>query len=446
MSHASGRYIAFADSDDIVPDNTYSKMLRLAEQNGTELTICNVERFDSAGSTASGLHERVFRDTAEVTHIAEKPDLLYDTTAWNKLIRRDFYEKNHFSFPEGIYCEDMPVTIPMHILCNKVSMMAETGYLWRRREGGPQSITQNTATMWHLEDRLTSMRLVDDFFREHVTDRTLIEAKQRKFLEADLNIFVRNCIAVPEMEALGMLTLINLYIDEAIEPEMFGRLALMHQQRYAYVRDYDLEKLKELLSYRDYETAEITESDGRLTAALPDDLFTIESRDVTDEIRRRAPAMAMDAVSCSDNEIVIGAHLYWKRVSLRSGEQEIRAYLTNKRENIDLRVEPRTDGWLTGKRGETVDRNTGRTVRYNYDGATFYIHIDLGSIPLQRLETDQYHIMIHYSNRFFEGECILKGPSRGIREKIEGLTIREGDITAEAGITQGRELSITVHR
>jgi hypothetical protein len=54
--------------------------------------------------------------------------------------------------------------------------------------------------------------------------------------------------------------------------------------------------------------------------------------------------------------------------------------------------------------------------------------------------------MIHYSNRFFEGECILKGPSCGIREKIEGLTIREGDITAEAGITQGRELTLLMTR
>ena len=248
VSYAGGKYIAFADSDDIVSDDTYSRMYRLAEKNSSELTICNVERFDSHNSSISNLHDRFFHDPEEVTHISRQPGLIYDTTAWNKLILRDFYVRCGFSFPEGIYYEDLPVTIPMHILCNKVSVLTDIGYRWRRRDGATKSITQDTATMKHLEDRLTAMRMLDAFFRENVTDRDLIEAKQIKSLGTDLNIFVRNCILVPEEEAVKMLTLINGYIDEAIEPEMFCRIPNGLQKRYQYVRNYDLEKLTETMN------------------------------------------------------------------------------------------------------------------------------------------------------------------------------------------------------
>lgn len=38
---ASGKYIIFLDSDDVIADGMYEKMFRLAEKNNSELTVCS---------------------------------------------------------------------------------------------------------------------------------------------------------------------------------------------------------------------------------------------------------------------------------------------------------------------------------------------------------------------------------------------------------------------
>ena len=445
VSKANGKYITFMDSDDIIPDNTYAKMFRMAEKNGSELTICNVERFSSSFTKLSNLHNRLFRDTVAVTHISEKPDLINDTIACNKLILKEFYDRNGFSFPEGIVYEDIPVTIPMHILCNKVSMMAEVGYRWRVRDGATKSITQKTVAMKNLKDRLTSIGLLDKFFKENVTDQTLIEAKQIKSLEIDLDIFVRNCASVPESEALVILDMLNEYIDQEIDPEMFSRIPVLQQQRYTYVRERNLEKLIEILNYNQYNTAKITEENGRLIASLPEDLFTIETRDVTNEIKSQPPRVAIDDFYITDNALVIAAHLYWKRFSIRKDEQKISAYLTNNIDRIELDVEPRNDGWMTKNYGTLVDKNTKEVVHYNYDGAAFIITLDLRKIE-GKVEDDQYHIMLHYNNRLVEGECILRGLKRAVKEVADGRTVIEGSLSAAVQISKAKELYINVRK
>ena len=161
---ATGKYITFLDSDDMVTPDAYQTMFDLAQRNGSELTICNVARFDSTKMFDSPLHKRTFDSIAECTHISEDPSLIYDTTSWNKLILRSFWLKHHFQFPERILYEDIPVTIPMHCVANRVSVMRSVGYLWRVRDGASKSITQNTTSMANLLDRITVMQIVDRFF------------------------------------------------------------------------------------------------------------------------------------------------------------------------------------------------------------------------------------------------------------------------------------------
>ncbi|MCI8814508.1 MAG: glycosyltransferase, partial [Lachnospiraceae bacterium] len=62
VKRANGKYIAFMDSDDVVSLDLYEKMFAYAQRDQSELTICNVLRFNSKKTWASGLHKRVFKD------------------------------------------------------------------------------------------------------------------------------------------------------------------------------------------------------------------------------------------------------------------------------------------------------------------------------------------------------------------------------------------------
>lgn len=119
---ATGRYLAFADSDDRIPKNAYELLCGSMEETGSDLATGRVRRFNDTRSYLSGLHTRAIPSAARRTHISRMPSLVYDTTAWNKAYRRGFWDEHHLRFPEGVVYEDIPVTVPAHVLAEAVDV------------------------------------------------------------------------------------------------------------------------------------------------------------------------------------------------------------------------------------------------------------------------------------------------------------------------------------
>ena len=422
VRYANGKYITFLDSDDIIVDNAYTRMFRLAEKHDAELTVCNVERFDSTKHSPSPLHNRVFLHYEEASHIKDNYDLINDTISCNKLIRRDFFENNHFVFPEKILYEDIPVTIPMHFLCNKVAMMKETGYLWRQRDGGSKSITQRASSMKNLIDRITIIEMLDAFFKENVHDKDLCIEKQVKYLEVDLMIFVNKCDSVPKEEAFEMIDRINTYIDESIEEEAFEKISVINKQKYAYVRKRDLSSLVELLNYDGYFLEPVYERNGRLLTELPEHLFAISDRDVTKEFNNISLRIYVEDITCSDEEFTLKAHLYRRRFSVAFGEQNVKAYLVNSSFRKELKTKSFVDSELTANTGRVISKTTKTETEYNYDGTGFLITINAKDIRRSECADGSYHIELKYENRLFSGREILKGIKENNKAKYNNST------------------------
>ena len=97
VSLAMGKYLFFMDSDDLLIDGILLKMFLVAEENKTDLTICNVCKMKEKSFSVSPIHVRAFYNlTGNVTHIKSHSALAYDSTSTNKLIVRSFYVKNGF--------------------------------------------------------------------------------------------------------------------------------------------------------------------------------------------------------------------------------------------------------------------------------------------------------------------------------------------------------------
>lgn len=405
---ARGKYIAFVDSDDVVGEDMYDKMFAYAQRNGSDLTICNVARFNSKKVWVSNLHRLAFRNMETNTHITRNRNLLYDTTSWNKLILRSFYMENHFSFPERILYEDIPVTIPMHYLANHVSVVESAYYYWRVRDGVSKSITQNYDKLTNLTDRIKVLEMLDDFFRENVRDEALIQMKQKKALETDLMIFLNKLDYMPHEVVRKMLEAVNAYIDRAIDPEAFRLLSLIGRQKYEYVRNYDIENLIKLAEYhrRDYYSARAEETDGRFLVTVDDSLFTLEDREITDEIVSSEPKRFIDRIDIAEDTIHIFAYAYKHRLNISdSSEQSIRAFLENEYtgQRTELPVTPVQDGRATQSRGTLFDSVTGIASHYNYDGAGFDIQINLNKTDIKQCGEGFHKILVEYENRAASG-------------------------------------------
>ena len=213
VKYAKGKYIIFLDSDDIVPDDAYEKMYLAAEKNHSEMVVGSVARFNSKKDHVSNLHEIAFRKYIDKTHITDNTDLIYDTTSWNKLILKEFWDRNHFEFPERILYEDIPVTIPMHYLANNVTMVQDVCYSWRIRDGANKSITQRADDFTNMRDRITVLRMVDKFFEENVKEQELWDAKYYKWLYIDLMIYVNNCIYLSDTPEDVKKKVMSMYTD-----------------------------------------------------------------------------------------------------------------------------------------------------------------------------------------------------------------------------------------
>ncbi|MFI6880058.1 CDP-glycerol glycerophosphotransferase family protein [Streptomyces sp. NPDC050400] len=163
-----GTYLAFVDSDDTLPPNAYELLIETLDETGSDFAAGNVTRFRSAGHVQSPVHRTPFATTRLRTHISRFRPLLTDRTAWNKVYRRDFWQRHALAYPEGMLYEDAPVSIPAHYLAEAVDVLSEPIYHWRERETGERSITQNRTDPRGLVDRVRSIRMVRDFLAGRV--------------------------------------------------------------------------------------------------------------------------------------------------------------------------------------------------------------------------------------------------------------------------------------
>ena len=437
VQFATGKYIFFIDSDDYLQEKVLETMFRRAEKDGSELTICNVTRFDAKGEHRSKMFNYVFFNLGPVTHITRQPQLLYDSTSWNKLILRSFYDKNAFQFPERILYEDIPVTIPMHFLTKQVSVVPEIGYMWRLRDGASSSITQKTDSLVNLRDRIRILQMQDQFFAESVKDPALEMAKQIKVLDWDLFLFIKACLIVSRDQVPKIMEHINAYIDEAIDPSAFSGLDPFKQEIYQCVRTKNVDRLIALEQYREnkYKLIPLKEEQGKLLADLPKELFHLPVYDLTQDRLRIAPDTRMDKMSVSQSAITLTAHVMRERFNMPKDAQKMQAYLYNSAENqkILLPTESADGAYVTEELGHVTDPDTGRTDRYNYDGTAVKI-----TIPLQQLSADpsfngRYLLQIAFENRFERGCVYLEKLAPGIKSKYRNTAQIYGDTIVHLG-------------
>ena len=145
MQKATGEYLIFVDSDDMLIDNCLSPLLKKAIESKVDLLVADYCEIDKNGICYSNQHI----DPAVIMNAIEKTgeesflkDLSpYDCHVWHSIYRRKFILDNKIKFTPDIIYEDITFTHECYIKAKKCLKLNCPMYLYRK--GHAQSITSH---------------------------------------------------------------------------------------------------------------------------------------------------------------------------------------------------------------------------------------------------------------------------------------------------------------
>lgn len=162
---ATGDYIAFVDSDDLVSPDFIEILYTIIKEYHAQIAVCSYEKGEQAawsrGSRDKGREYCISADEMLLQWHGKRKKI--ETVVWNKLYHRSVFGGKTDIFPEGKLHEDVYVS---HLLVNNAERVAVTDrklYLYRSRTG---SIKKSPVTEERVKQNLDAQRARLEFFKK----------------------------------------------------------------------------------------------------------------------------------------------------------------------------------------------------------------------------------------------------------------------------------------
>ena len=153
LEYATGKYIAFLDSDDYVESNMYEEMYNLAKKENADMVEC-----DYIWEWEFG--KKIFdkrREYKTKEDMMKKPRVI----AWNKIYKRELINKYKIRFPEDLIYEDLEFFLKLLPHLNKISYINKYFVHYIQRE---DSITNKQTEK--IENIFKILDNIFDYYKE----------------------------------------------------------------------------------------------------------------------------------------------------------------------------------------------------------------------------------------------------------------------------------------
>ncbi|WP_406023125.1 glycosyltransferase [Nocardioides sp. NBC_00850] len=162
VSLARGRFLAFADGDDLVPRGAYAAMLRKTRETGSDMVVGRFFKLFSDRVWWPVRAWPAFDEERTLVTLADAPSALRNRACWNRVFRRDFWDAAQISFPDASRSNDIEPMV--HALTRaRFDIVTETVYVYRDRPG-PGSMTAKSHSpagiISYLEQELRCARRI----------------------------------------------------------------------------------------------------------------------------------------------------------------------------------------------------------------------------------------------------------------------------------------------
>lgn len=162
ISKATGKYCALVDSDDVVADGAYAKLIARIEQDGSDFAAGLPMKMSNGfmHTFLNSPNERnVFVENRVLTTDEELESFTNQVFYWNSVYKTDFLKNNNIEMPANLLIADRIYMYKAVMRAKKISILNDVVYYWRKKENADKiSITDQTAEFHMIADRCDSFQ------------------------------------------------------------------------------------------------------------------------------------------------------------------------------------------------------------------------------------------------------------------------------------------------
>ena len=186
LQHAHGKYIAFLDGDDLLPEEALKRLYRKAEETCADMVAGNVVIFgEEQGTNDFNLRNKETRFTVSgETFLTEAvTNRHYVPMVYNYLYLRSFIEQHELRFEPGILHEDELWTPIALTKAKRVASIGSTTYLYRQHGASIMSSSK-------AERRIASLEVVIEKLKEF-TEKYVMSSNAKEGIYHRIGILKR---------------------------------------------------------------------------------------------------------------------------------------------------------------------------------------------------------------------------------------------------------------
>lgn len=135
VRRARGRFIVFADGDDIVPDGAYRALVDSLLESGSEMAIGDYLKFSPNSTWRPTASMTAFDTPLRGVVLADIPTMIFSRPCWNKAFDREFWERHEIRFPDVPRSNDIVPMVTAYVKAQKIDVIDDVVYLYRDRPG-----------------------------------------------------------------------------------------------------------------------------------------------------------------------------------------------------------------------------------------------------------------------------------------------------------------------
>lgn len=159
LAVATGEYIFHCDSDDWVEPTMLADLYQKAKETDADYVWC--DWFLSFAQNERYMHQPEYDSPIDLLHGLLAGTIKFNV--WNKLVKKELYDKNHIGFPDGHAMGEDMTMIRIACCANKVAYVPTAYYHYVKTNANAYS---NAMSAKYMEDILFNVSLTENYIRE----------------------------------------------------------------------------------------------------------------------------------------------------------------------------------------------------------------------------------------------------------------------------------------